>query len=91
MADLERMGSFVAMHEIGRRWQIWWLSFEAAGGDPEFSRRRDGINGLSIPPGLFVAKAMVVPVMGSAQRYGELVADLAFHRAGLSKSQMVGV
>ena len=34
---------------------------------------------------------MVVAVMGSAQRYGELVADLAPHRAGLSEPQMVGV
>ena len=34
---------------------------------------------------------MVVPVMGSAQRYGELVADLALHRAWLSESQVVGV
>jgi hypothetical protein len=32
---------------------------------------------------------MVVPVMRSAQRYGELVADLASHRAGLSEPQMV--
>ena len=71
--------------------QLWRLSFDAAGGDPELPRRRDGIYGLSIPPGLFVAKAMVVPVMGSAQRYGELVADLASDRAGLSEPQMVGV
>ena len=34
---------------------------------------------------------MVVPVMGSAQRYRELVTDLASHRAGLSESQVVGV
>jgi hypothetical protein len=46
---------------------------------------------MSIPPGLFVAKAMVVPVMGSTEWYGELVADLASHRAGLSEPQMVGV
>src|SRR5216684_7021781 len=36
-------------------------------------------------------KAMVVPVMRSAQRDREFVADLASHRAGLSESQMVGV
>jgi hypothetical protein len=29
--------------------------------------------------------------MGSAQRYGELVADLSSHRARLSETQMVGV
>jgi hypothetical protein len=34
---------------------------------------------------------MVVPVMGSTERYRELVADLASHRAGLSEPQMVGV
>jgi hypothetical protein len=34
---------------------------------------------------------MVVAVMGSAQRYGELVADLEPHRAGLGEPQMVGV
>jgi len=34
---------------------------------------------------------MVIPVMGSAQRYGELVADLSSYRARLSETQMVGV
>ena len=34
---------------------------------------------------------MVVTVMGPAQRYRELVADLASHRPGLSEPQMVGV
>jgi len=34
---------------------------------------------------------MVVPVMRSAQRDREFVADLASHRAELSESQMVGV
>jgi hypothetical protein len=34
---------------------------------------------------------MVVPVMRSAQRYREFIADLASHRAGLSEPQMVGV
>jgi hypothetical protein len=34
---------------------------------------------------------MVVTVMNSAQRYGELVADLEPHRAGLGEPQMVGV
>jgi hypothetical protein len=34
---------------------------------------------------------MVVTVMNSAQRYGELIADLEPHRAGLGEPQMVGV
>ena len=34
---------------------------------------------------------MVIPMMRSAQRYGELVADLSSHRARLSETQMVGV
>jgi hypothetical protein len=34
---------------------------------------------------------MVVTVMDSAQRYGELIADLEPHRAGLGEPQMVGV
>jgi hypothetical protein len=34
---------------------------------------------------------MIVPVMRSAQRYGELITYLASHRAGLSEAQMVGV
>ena len=38
-----------------------------------------------------IAEAMVVTVMGSAQGDGELVADLAPHRAGLGEPQMVGV
>ena len=46
---------------------------------------------MSTPPGLLISEAMVVPVMRSAQRYGEFVADLASHRAGLSEPQMVGV
>ena len=29
--------------------------------------------------------------MGSAQRYGELIADLEAHRAGLGEPQMMGV
>jgi hypothetical protein len=57
----------------------------------DLPRHPDRINGLSPPPGGLVAKAMVVPVMRSAQRDREFVADFASHRAGLSESQMVGV
>jgi hypothetical protein len=34
---------------------------------------------------------MVVPVVRSAQRYREFVADLASHRAGLGEPQVMGV
>ena len=71
--------------------QVPGASFNSPGRNPEHPRRPDGINGLSSPPSLFVTKAMVVPVMGPAQRYGEFVADLAPHRAGLSEAQMVRV
>jgi hypothetical protein len=67
------------------------FSFDAARRNPEHPRRREGINSPSLPPGDFVSGAMVVTVMDSAQRYGELVADLEPHRAGLGEPQMVGV
>jgi len=71
---------------------FWRHLFDLARRNPELPRHPDRINGLSPPPGgLVVAKAMVVPVMRSAQRDREFVADLASHRAGLSESQMVGV
>jgi hypothetical protein len=44
----------------------------------------------TFPPGDFVARAVIVTVMGSAQRYGELVADLETRRAGLSEPEVVG-
>jgi glycerol dehydrogenase-like iron-containing ADH family enzyme len=46
---------------------------------------------LPLPPGDFVAAAVIVAMMGSAQGYSEFVADLASHRLRLSKPQMVGV
>jgi hypothetical protein len=67
------------------------FSFDTARRNPEHPRRREGINSPSLPPGDFVSDAMEVPVMDSAQRYGELVAHLARHRAGLGEPQMVGV
>jgi hypothetical protein len=55
------------------------LLFDAARRNPEHPRRRYGINCLPLPPGDFVAAAVIVTVMGSAWRYGEFVADLAPH------------
>jgi hypothetical protein len=40
---------------------------------------------------LLVSEAMVVAVMGSAQRDSELVADFASHRARLGEPKMMGV
>ena len=67
------------------------LFLETPRRSPEPSRRLNGIDSLSTPPGLLISEAMVVPVMRSAQRYGEFVADLASHRAGLGEPQVVGV
>ena len=44
-----------------------------------------------LPPGDFVSGVVVVSVMDSAQGYGELIAHLEPHRAGLGEPQMVGV
>jgi hypothetical protein len=54
-------------------------------------RDLDRIDRCRTPPGLFVAVPMNVAVMRSAQRRREFIADLAPHRAGLRKPQMVGV
>jgi len=43
---------------------------------PEFLRDFDWIDCGSCPPGHFVAKAMVVPMMNSAQRNSEFIAGL---------------
>jgi len=65
------------------------FSFDAPGRHPKHPRRGDGINSPSLPPGDFVAEAMVVLMMRPAQRYCELVADLAPHCALLGEPQMV--
>jgi len=67
------------------------LSFDAPGRHPEHPRRGDGINSPPPPPGDFIAEAMVVLVMRPAQRYCELVADLAPHCALLGEPQMMGI
>lgn len=67
------------------------FSFDTPRRNPEHPRRGDGINSPSLPPGDFVAEAMVVAVMRPAQRYREFVADLAPHRAVLGEPQMMGI
>jgi hypothetical protein len=52
-------------------------SFHAPRRNPELPRSPDGIDGLSTPAGGLVAEAMIVSVMGSAQRHCEFVADIA--------------
>ena len=67
------------------------LSLNTPGRNPEHPRRGDGIDRAPFPPGDLVAEAVDFAVMGSAQRYRELIADLAAHRARLREFQMVGV
>src|SRR6202022_3511378 len=70
---------------------FYWLSFDTPRRNPKLPCRPNGIDSLLAPPGPLVAKAMVVPVMGSTEWYGEFVADLEAHPAGLSEPQMVSV
>ena len=58
---------------------------------PEHPRCGDGINSPPLPPGDFVAEAMVVLMVRLAQRHGEFVADLAPHCALLGEPQMMGI
>jgi len=44
-----------------------------------------------LPPGSFIATVMNLAVMAPAQRYRELIADLATDRSALRKAQMVGI
>jgi hypothetical protein len=67
------------------------FSFDTPRRNPEHPRRREGINSPPLPPGDFVSDAVEVAVVNSAQRYGELVADLEPHRSGLGEPEMVGV
>jgi hypothetical protein len=55
------------------------FSFDTARRNPEHPRRRERINGPSLPLGEFVSDAMDVSVMDSAQTCSELVADLEAH------------
>src|SRR5258707_579260 len=67
------------------------FSFDAPGRNPERPRRSDGIDSPPLPPGDFVAEAMVVLMMRPAQRYCEFVADLAPHCALLGEPQMMSI
>jgi hypothetical protein len=75
----------------GKKRDLILPSFDTSRRNPKRPRRGNGINSPPLPPGDFVAGVVVVSVMGSAKRYGELIADFETHRAGLSKSQVVGV
>jgi hypothetical protein len=66
-------------------------SFDTPGREPEHPRCRDRINSLFPPPSDFIFESMVVPVMRSTKRDGELIADLSPHRQGLGEPQMVAV
>ena len=67
------------------------FSLDSPGRDPKHPRRGDGINSPSLPPGDFVAEAMVVAVMRPAQRYREFVADLAPQGTRLHKLDVMGI
>ncbi len=79
------------IHSFDRVTDYCWLSFDTPRRNPKLPRDLHGIDRRTSPPGLLVAKAMVVPVVSSTQRDREFVADLASHRARLSEPQMVGV
>jgi hypothetical protein len=44
-----------------------------------------------LPPGAFVAAPVQVAMMGTTERHGEFVADLAPERAALRKLEMVRI
>ena len=70
------------------------LSAVAASGcvvQPERSGIEAGIDAGLVPPRGFIAAAMDLAVVSSAQRYGELVADLAAECLKLRKPKMMGV
>src|ERR1700730_4037651 len=66
-------------------------SFDTPCRNPEHARRSKRVDSPSLPPGDFVSDAVEVAVVNSAQRYREFIADLAPHRTGLGKLEMVGI
>ena len=50
-----------------------------------------GVYFQSLPPGHFIAGLMQLPMMTSAERYSEFVADFETERSGLRKPQMMRV
>ena len=58
---------------------------------PKLASRFDRCNLNICPPRDFVAMAMQVAMMFTAQRHGEFVADLASERSGLRKFEVMRV
>ena len=58
---------------------------------PQGARRHDRINTRLVPPCRLVAGAMDFAMVATAQRDGELIADLAAERSTLRETQMMGV
>src|SRR5437660_11245755 len=58
---------------------------------PESAGNPDRIDAGLLPPRALVACAMHRPMMPSAERDRELIADLAAKRPGLGKSEVVGI
>ena len=59
--------------------------------EPQGAGLQCRINCNLLPPCGFVAAAMYLAMVSSAQRDGELIADLAPGRSALRESQMVGI
>jgi hypothetical protein len=59
--------------------------------EPQRSRCRDWVDRGFAPPLSFIAVAVKFAMMPTAERDGELVADLASKRSGLGKAQVMGV
>src|SRR5690242_11303700 len=61
------------------------------GPGPERSCNREGLNSLALPPRALIALPVKFPVMKTADRDSELVADLTSHGARLGKLHVVGI
>ena len=57
---------------------------------PQRAASNGRIKASIFPPSDFIATAMDLAMMAPAQRYGELVTNLAAERAVLGEAQMVG-
>src|SRR5580698_6198842 len=58
---------------------------------PQLAGRDGRIDSRLAPPFGFIAMAVEFAVMSTAERHGELVADLATERPALGKAHMMGV
>jgi len=58
---------------------------------PQRKRNGQGLDACPAPPCGFVAVSVDLAVMQTANRYGELVADLSPERTGLGKAQVMRV